>query len=87
LAGSVVVATEVGVGFGHVTTWPVLVIVTTVPGSVVTCPGRVIIVVKVVVTGGRVVVVILPEAVIVVTMPGKVVVTICTEVLPGRVVV
>lgn len=58
-----------------------------VPGIVVICPGSVIVVVRVVLTPGRVVVVTLPAAVTVVTTPGKVVVMVCTEVLPGRVVV
>ena len=57
------------------------------PGSVVIFPGKVTVVVKVVVEAGSVTVVNIPAAVVVVTTPGKVVVIISTEVTPGKVMV
>ena len=53
----------------------------------VTCPGTVIVVVKVVVEASKVTVVNCPATVVVVIIPGKVVVIISTEVVPGKVIV
>jgi hypothetical protein len=89
LSGNLAAGVNVGVGRGQVITVACLVVVTVTrdPGSVVTCPGKVTVVVMVLVEAGNVMVVNSPAAVVVVTIPGKIVMIVSTEVMPGKVTV
>lgn len=60
---------------------------TTDAGSVVTCPGKMTVVVTVFVEAGNVIMVNCPATVVVVTIPGKIVMIVSTEVMPGKVTV